>query len=75
MDKPLIELLSELVDECGLDKPLNWEATNYEEVKLIAITHALEVYEKSSPLELQTILAYLLMENTQLWIENQSQLS
>ena len=70
----LPELLSELVDETALDKPLAWEALDYEATKRIAIAHSIELCQAQPhtqhTIELMAILAYLLMENTQLWAEN-----
>lgn len=70
----LVELLSELVDETALDKPLNWEGLNYDAMKIVAITHTIELF-KDMPHTMETIqlmamMAYLLIENTQLWTEN-----
>ncbi len=70
----LVELLSELVDETALDKPLDWEGLDYEAMKIVAITHTIELF-KDMPHKPETVLlmatmAYLFIENTQLWTEN-----
>lgn len=71
---PLLELLSDLVDETALDKPLDWESLNYEGLKRVAILHAIELFRDmphtQETLQLMATTAYLLIENTQLWAEN-----
>lgn len=71
---PLVELLSDLVDETALDKPLDWESLNYESLKQVAILHAIELFQgmphTQETLQLMATMAYLLIENTQLWTEN-----
>lgn len=70
----LPELLSELVDETAIDKPLNWEGLNFEAMKPIAIAHVIELFSElphtARTLQLMATMAYLLIENTQLWTEN-----
>lgn len=72
----LVELLSELVDETALDKPLNWEGLDYEAMKNVAITHTLELFKgvpvNQETIQLMAMMAYLFIENTQLWVENMS---
>ena len=70
----LVELLSDLVDETALDKPLDWEGLNYDAMKMVAITHTIELF-KGMPrskecIQLMAMMAYLFIENTQLWTEN-----
>ena len=70
-----IQFISELVDEIALEKPLDWESFNYDAVKEVAVVEAVEKYyqlqnESEDPkLGIMSIMAYLMMENTQLWIE------
>ena len=70
----LVELLSDLVDETALDKPLDWEGLNYDAMKIVAISHTIELFEgvphTRESLQLMATMAYLFIENTQLWVEN-----
>lgn len=70
----LVELLSDLVDETALDKPLDWEGLNYDAMKIVAITHTIELFKDMphtrATLQLMATMAYLFIENTQLWTEN-----
>lgn len=70
----LVALLSEIVDETALDKPLDWEGLNYEAMKEIAISHVIELFEgmphTQESILLMATMAYLFVENTQLWTEN-----
>lgn len=69
----LVELLSDIVDETALDKPLDWEGLNYDAMKAIAITHTIELFKemphRQETLQLMAMMAYLFIENTQLWTE------
>lgn len=74
-----IQYISEVVDEIALEKPVDWESFNYESVKELAVVEALEHYneiinnpEMSSEekhMTIVSIMAYLMMENAQLWIK------
>jgi len=74
-----VEAISQLVDDIALEKPLDWESFNYDSVKEVAILGAIEqvhdIYNSSSlsdddkETSIAAIIAYLMMENTQLWIE------
>jgi hypothetical protein len=73
----LQELLSDLIDEIALEKPLDWESCNYEELKNLSISNAIEMvagfgikFEGMPSISLLATIAYMLMENTQLWIDN-----
>lgn len=76
-----LEQINSLVDEIALEKPLDWEAFNYETVKETAIQGALETYlsvinnpefsEDDAGITFMAIVAYTMMENTMLHIENQ----
>lgn len=76
-----LKFISELVDEIALEKPLDWEAFNYETVKETAIHGAVEQYldvinnqdlgEEEAGISYLAIVAYLMMENMMLHIENQ----
>lgn len=74
-----LSVISELVDEIALEKPLDWEHFNYEGMRDVAIQGVLEQYfdlihnvrlnDQLKELSLLAILSYLVMENTQLWLE------
>ena len=72
-----LAFISELIDEISIDKPLDWEAYNYEATKEVAIVNAYEKYreimEHKDPINreisLVSILAYLMLENSAQWIE------
>lgn len=78
----LIAAVNELVDVIALEKPVDFEAINYEVVRSLSVTSAIEQYtsimnnpeldEASRQTSLIAIIAYLLTENTVLWIENES---
>lgn len=78
-DVELLSVISTLVDECALDKPVNWELLNYEQVKEISVSNVIEIFKRfpdvGMNIELMTMMAYLLTENTHLWIEKQIQSS
>jgi hypothetical protein len=73
-------LIKELVDEIALEKPLDFESVNYLGMRDLAIQGALEQYidiknneslnEEAKELSLLAILSYLIMENSQLWVEH-----
>jgi hypothetical protein len=75
----IVDVISELIDEIALEKPLDWESFNYDSVKQVAILGAIEHYQniinnqdlnqQEKETALVSILAYLVMENSQLWIE------
>lgn len=74
----IVEAISGLIDEIALEKPLDWESFNYEATKQVAIMGAIEQYhninnstlsDEEKRTSLLAVLAYLVMENTQLWIE------
>lgn len=75
----IIEAISELVDEIALEKPLDWESYNYEATKQVAILGAIEQYyniinntklnDSEKETSLVSVLSYLVLENTQLWVE------
>jgi hypothetical protein len=75
------EMISELVDVIADEKPLDWENINYDSVKSIAILNMMEKYhetmndpqlsESGKEHTLVAVLSYLLLENTQLWIERE----
>lgn len=75
----IVEAISTLIDDIALEKPLAWEAINYESAKQVAILGAIEQYqniinnskltEDEKETSLVSVLAYLVLENTQLWIE------
>lgn len=74
-----LSIIAELVDEIALEKPLDWESFNYEGMRDVAIQNTIEQYfslihnvrlnEGMQELSLLAILSYLVMENTQLWLE------
>ena len=75
-----LDLISELVDESVGDKPIDFEGYNYENLKRLSILGAvqsymdvqeLEVDDISKQLSVISVLAYLIMENTVLWMDNQ----
>ena len=70
----LVELLSDIVDETALDKPLDWEGLNYDAMKIVAVTYTIELFKDmphtTETLQLMATMAYLFIENTQLWTEN-----
>ena len=76
-----LRYISELIDEIALEKPLDWEVFNYETVKETAIQGAIEMYmdvinntdmtEEDRGMSYLATVAYLMMENTMLHIENQ----
>ena len=75
-----LKYISELVDEIALEKPLDWESFNYDSVKQVAIDGAVETYlniinnpelnEEEQGMSFLAIVAYLMMENTQLYVEH-----
>jgi hypothetical protein len=75
----IVEAISELIDDIALEKPLDWEVINYDSAKQVAILGAIEQYQEiiNSPklndqekeTSLVSVLAYLVLENTQLWCE------
>ncbi len=72
-------LIKELVDEIALEKPLDFESLNYEGMRDLAIQGALEQWidiqnnenlnDEAKELSVLAILSYLIMENSQLWVE------
>jgi hypothetical protein len=78
MNPESLSHLSTLVDDIALEKPLDWESFNYESVKEVAIQGAIDSYidiinntalnESEKSLSILSILSYLIMENTMLWI-------
>ena len=75
-----LKYISELVDEIALEKPLDWESFNYDSVNQVAIDGAVETYlniinnpelnEEEQGMSFLAIVAYLMMENTQLYVEH-----
>lgn len=79
MNAQYLDIVSDLVDDIALDKALDWESYNYENVKKLSVLGAaqsyidieeLDVDETSKKLSLMSVIAYLMMENTILWIDN-----
>lgn len=74
-DQQLASILSELVDECSFDKPLNWESLNFDEIKSTTIHAVIKLFrqypQSAQSIEVMSMMAYLLIENTQLWVEQQ----
>jgi hypothetical protein len=78
MDATRLKFISELVDEIALEKPLDFESFNYDSVKEVAIMGALDVYNETinnsemgqddAELSMVATMAYLILENTILWI-------
>lgn len=73
-----LKFISELVDEIALEKPLDFESFNYDSVKEISILGAIETYtniinnsemsQEDAELSMIATMAYLILENTILWI-------
>ncbi len=78
MDATRLQFISTLVDEIALEKPLDFEAFNYDSVKEVAIMGALDMYsdiinnsemdQADAELTMIATMAYLILENTILWI-------
>ena len=73
----LCEALAEIIDEMGLDKPIDWESLNYDSMRNLAVLGAIETYENVMSMEgsdtnkaltLMSIIGYLQMENAAQWI-------
>ncbi len=74
-----LSVIAELIDEIALEKPLDWESYNYKGMRDVAIQGVLEQYfdlihnpghnDTFKELSLLAVMSYLVMENTQLWIE------
>ena len=75
----IIQAISGLIDDIAFEKPLDWESINYDSAKQVAIMGAIEEYQniinnsklndEEKETSLVAVLAYLVLENTQLWIE------
>ena len=79
-DPGFLEIISELVDESVGDKPANFEGYDYENLKKLSILGAVQSYmemqeldvdDVSKQLSIISVLAFLIMENTVLWMDNQ----
>lgn len=76
-----LKQINEIVDEIALEKSLDWESFNYETVKETAIQGTLELFleainntdltEDEKGVMFLSTVAYTIMENTMLNIENQ----
>ena len=73
-----VKRIAELVDIIALEKLIDWESVNYEATRDLSIASMLEHYndlKTRTPDILDesiiSMLAYLTMENTMLWIEIQ----
>ena len=73
----LCEALAGIIDEMGLDKPIDWESLNYDSMRNLAVLGAIETYENVMSMEgsdtnkaltLMSIIGYLQMENAAQWI-------
>lgn len=73
----LCEALAEIIDEMGVDKPVDWESLNYDTMRNLAVLGAIETYESvmsmsgsetNKALTLMSIIGYLQMENAAQWI-------
>ena len=74
----LCEALAEIIDEMGLDKPIDWESFDYDAMRNLAVLGAIETYdtvmsmdkhnESEKALTLMSIIGYLQMENAAQWI-------
>jgi hypothetical protein len=75
----IVSAISELIDEVAMDKALDWESYNYEASKQVAILGAIEQYQnimlntqlsdQEKETSLVSVLAYLVLENTFLWMD------
>jgi hypothetical protein len=75
----IVQAISGLIDDIAFEKPLDWESINYDSAKQVAILGAIEQYQdiinnsklndEEKETSLVAVFAYLILENTQLWIE------
>lgn len=83
-DPDSLEMISSMVDEIAMDKPVEWEKFNYEAIKRIAILGATEIFldikgkldmdDEQKDLTLLSIISYLTLENTILWIQHHARM-
>jgi hypothetical protein len=74
-----LTIISSILDEIALEKPLDWESYNYEGMRDVAIQSTLEQYfslihnvkmnGELQEIALLSVMSYLVLENTQLWLE------
>lgn len=73
------DLISELIDEMIIEKPLPYELIKFDSAKEVAILGAIEQYQNimenknldqaSKDISMVTVLAYLTLENMMQWVE------